>query len=129
MTQEQKELLFKDLCGRLPYGVKVQVYNHWRSEYEYETLTLKNYHELIDTFCVEDIKPHLFPLSSMTEEQKNELEKLYWNCDYYEISNDVEYVYHDDCFRLIDWLNKNHFDFKGLIEKGLAIDTTGLNIY
>ena len=71
MKQEDKELLFKDLCGRLPYGVKVEIYNHWRDDYEDETLTLENYAKLINTFSVKDIKPYLFPISSMTEVQKN----------------------------------------------------------
>lgn len=132
MKQEDKKLLLKDLCARLPYGVKIcYIYN---GEECVSTI------EKIDTFgyiwdnyngCyhVKEIKPYLFPFSSMTEELREELEKLYWNCDGYEISNDVEYVYHNDCFRLIEWLNKNHFDYSGLIEKGLAIDCTNLNIY
>ena len=62
----------KDLCARLPYGVKVEIYNHWRDECEDETLTLENYAGLINTFSVKDIKPYLFPLSSMTEEQIKE---------------------------------------------------------
>ena len=59
-----------------------------------------------------DIRPYLFPLSSMTDEQLEEFEK----CGLAS--------YHD-----YDWYNKNHFDYRGLIEKGLAIDATGLNIY
>jgi hypothetical protein len=65
-------------------------------------------------YDVEDIKPYLFPLSSMTEEQKEEwrgirLSKLPWD--------------------ELNWLNKGHWDYRHLIEKGLAIDATGLNIY
>ena len=136
MTQEDKDLLFKDLCGRLPYGVKVEIYNHWRDDYEDETLTLENYSKLINTFSIGDIKPYLFPLSSMTEKQKEELK--------YEISKQteilIERMKNDDCgidcgkyhfhsiFEL-KWLLKNHFDIYGLIPKGLAIDATGLNIY
>lgn len=134
MIPKDKELLMKDLCARLPYGVKVQVYNHWRSEYEYETLTLKNYHELIDTFCVEDVKPYLFPISSMTEEQRLEIEILtngtigisqdsLWDfTGYSELSLSTT-------LELIQWLYENHFDIYGLIPMGLANDATGKNIY
>ena len=63
-----------------------------------------------------EYKPYLFPLSSMTEEQKKE-----W---LYTLSSDYHITYDT-----VDWCNKNHFDYRGLIEKGLAIDATGLNIY
>jgi hypothetical protein len=133
MTQEEKDLLLKGLCGRLPYGVKVKFYDHWVDEYEIIPLTAKL---LSDTVYIGDIKPYLLPLSSMTKEQKEELENLGWHFDNFEIHNVneclgtyKEYVAHLDCFALIDWLNKNHFDFRGLIEKGLANDATGLGIY
>lgn len=131
MTHEDKELLLKDLCARLPYEVKAQVYNHWRSEYEYETLTLKNYHELIDTFCVEDIKPYLFPLSSMTEEQKNDcpIDETNLNIIKSNIGYGIIEIPWQLLYLFIDWCNKNHFDYRGLIPKDLAIDSTGLNIY
>ena len=63
-----------------------------------------------------EIKPYLLPLSSMTEEQKKK-----W---FYTLSSDYHITYDT-----VDWCNKNHFDYRGLIEKGLAIDATGLNIY
>ena len=125
MTQEDKEIVFKDLCARLPYGVKM---NHIADdEHSPKTLigaakdmiTLKGLggYECVD---IEDYKPYLFPLSSMTEKQKNEYQYITerW-------MNDPAYSISDS----IDWLNKNHFDYRGLIEKGLAIDATGLNIY
>jgi hypothetical protein len=63
----------------------------------------------------DEFKPYLFPLSSMTWEQK---------CQYREaIASSLNH------YEVYDWLNKNHFDYRGLIEKGLAIDATGLNIY
>ena len=143
MKQEDRELLLKDLCARLPYNPMVEYkgesYNvlgitHGRLVLctPFMSYTL-NVHPL-----VEEVKPHLFPLSSMTEEQKEELENLGWYFDNFEIHNVNEYfgtyryreyVAHSDCFELIDWLNKNHFDYRGLIEKGLAIDCTNLNIY
>jgi hypothetical protein len=121
MTQEHKELLFKDLCARLPYGIKIcYIYN---GEECISTI------EKIDTFgyiwdnyngCyhVREIKPYLFPLLSMTEEQEKECQQIKYS-----------YHYDDDSFVLFDWYNKNYFDYRGLIPMGLAIDATGLNIY
>ena len=149
MTQEDKELLLKDLCARLPYGVKM---NHIANN-DNEPITLIGIAKDIITLegnggysteNVEEFKPYLFPLSSMTEEQSMELFKLFGislvdsiGTDYIKINEctgitfflnkgfDVET--HLD--KLIDWLHKNHFDYRGLIEKSLALDATGLNIY
>ena len=149
MTQEDKELLLKDLCARLPYGVKM---NHIADDEHSPKTLIGVAKDMItleglggyDCVVVEDYKPYLFPLSSITEEQSMELFKLFGinlvdsiGADYIKINEctgitfflnkgfDVET--HLD--KLIDWLNKNHFDYRGLIEKGLAIDATGLNIY
>lgn len=134
MTQNEKDLLLKDLCARLPYGVKVQI---------------KNEIVVLDSICdddgyhfnfigddregvnIENIKPYLFPMSSMTEEQ------LYNNpIDFSQmltIKADRDWenitINRRAYYKLVDWFNKNHFDYRGLIEKGLAIDATGLNIY
>lgn len=152
MIQEDKELLLKDLCARLPYGVKL-----YRTYGECVSLELRSVDvgndklvfytykgdglEICDTDTIERFgqlkyKPYLFPLSSMTEEQKEELQKLKWNFDGDDISNSesyysehADYVTHLECYSLIDWLNKNHLDYRGLIEKGLAIDATGKNVY
>lgn len=80
-----------------------------------------------------EIKPYLFPLSSMTEEQKKYIADR-WGINEesdFEINSDWgEYIVElGDIVDFIDWLNENHFDYRGLIEKGLAIDATGLNIY
>lgn len=137
MTQEDKDLLLKDLCARLPYAVKAQVYNHWRDEIQDETIMIENLHQLIETFSIEDIKPYLFPLSSMTEEQKRELRQMdafistfgdICFAVYDEYGHDVMPTY-EDAIRITNWLNKNNFDYRGLIPKDLAIDATGLNIY
>ena len=112
MTQGDKELLLKDLCARLPYEVKVKFYDHWVDEYEIIPLTAKL---LADTVYIGDIKPYLFPLSSMTEEQKEDMIKS--SCG---IGSDKN---------VFDWYNKNHFDYRNLIDKNLAIDCTNLNIY
>ena len=89
-----------------------------------------------DDIDIEDIKPYLFPLSSITEEQKNELREMEWSFDNSTICNIIEcfgtyraYVDHSCCSELIDWFIKNHFDYRGLIPMELANDATGLNIY
>jgi hypothetical protein len=143
MILEDNELLLKDLCARLPYGVKVKfkvnevsaieekfIYNI-DGEYSYITngksyLTLDIIKALFNNH-LDEIKPYLFPLSSMTEEQKNELEdtlsKLSLKLLFDEISSEVA----ESC--VIDFYNKKHIDYRGLIPMGLAIDATGLNIY
>lgn len=128
MKQEDKELLLQDLCGRLPYGVKM---NHVADD-EYSPNTLigiaKNMitleglggYECVD---IEHYRSYLFPLSSMTVAQRNEFIKTLLVSDggLLKVVNVTIETY--------DWLNKNHFDSRGLIEKGLAIDCTNLNIY
>lgn len=127
MTQEEKDLLLKDLCGRLPYGVKFQSEN---IETAFFVDTSDN-EVWINGTCIDDFKPYLFPLSSMTEEQYNEFFSYYHNIEMDEVKASGDYLkaaYIGDDAKY-SWLNKNHFDYRGLIEKGLAIDATGLNIY
>ena len=143
MTQEDKELLLKDLCARLPYRVKASYYGAAEEREifdEIESVTLDGYVDIGQySLSIEHIKPYLFPMSSMTEEQCH---KFYYGFVENEIDyNDFKNYYFDgclwnkvlttinDCGDIIDWFNKNHFDYRGLIEKGLAIDATGLNIY
>ena len=143
MTPKDKELLFKDLCARLPYNTRVKV---WLKDETTEEGTLDlahNYGDVLrDAFYYNEIvkiKPYLFPMSSMTDEQCH---KFYCRFVENEIDyNDFKKYYFDscswnkvltlisDCGDIIDWFNENHFDYRGLIEKGLAIDATGLNIY
>ena len=126
MTAEDKELLLKDLCTRLPYEVIVDYsYNAFDGRTHGQECILDC--DLLDTFISprldeegEYIKPYLFPLSSMTEEQRKEYQYITERWMY-----DSSYSISDS----IDWLNENHFDYRGLIPKGLAIDATGLNIY
>ena len=126
-----KEILIRDLCARLPYGVKVLYDNkvfsidYVSSIYEEIKLdTRDNY-----TINVSDVKPYLFPLSSMTEEQKKEYRKV---C---ELDTEILSKHPMDgtpfpaLYNSQDWLNKNHFDFRGLIEESLALDATNLGIY
>ena len=124
MTQEDKELLWKDLCARLPYGVIVDNPNPAGGMWD-EVISIDSSTKTVTllyngpVFSIDEVKPYLFPLSSMTEEQEKEYNNL--NC--YELG----------CFphseEALDYLTKNHFDYRYLIEKGLAIDATGLNIY
>ena len=111
MEQKDKELLLKDLCARLPYGVIV----NYNGIDDY-TLSIK----LLSTHYVEKMKPYLRPMSSMTEEEKKEYDHRL-ECMFYD-------TMYDDAFA-IDWLNTNHFDYRGLIEKGLAISTDDFNPY
>lgn len=134
MTQEEKELLLKDLSARLPYGVKCHN-SKYRTDLAEEIICCHtNYnHNCVQLgsylYKLEDIKPYLFPLSSMTEEQKKEYNSI--------IYRSVELHYHEYCDVIdIDFFDvlqefylKNHFDYRELIPKDLAIDATGLNIY
>ena len=127
MTQEDKNLLLKDLSARLSYHVRLKV-RLKDGTTEEGFLDLKhNYGDVLrDAFYyneIIDIKPYLFPLSSMTEEQKMFLKQQTW-CIAISTSGTVETTIEG-----IDWLNKNHFDYRGLIPMGLAIDASGLNIY
>lgn len=148
MTQENNELLLKDLCARLPYGVIV-VTPKGRGYVCDINLTIFG-HKLgvninpitRDTFSINDVKPYLFPLSSMTGKQVKEIQQITGNPDYACIIlktdglelwlNSIDTdptIWLDTIFEVQDYLNKNHFDYSDLIEKGLAIDATGLNIY
>lgn len=131
MKQEYKELLLKDLCSRLPYGVKVEI-THWRNRDKNMIdhkilrviLDINKTNILINTTI--DVKPYLLPLSSMTEEQQKEFDQLI-ELELKAINDEIAHT-QVTAFE-VDFYNKNHFDYRGLIEKGLAIDCTNLNIY
>ena len=133
MTQEEKDLLLKDLCARLPYGVKIHIGKTQRIE-EFGDINLR-IGAINNTYA--DVRPYLFPLSSMTEEQKIECFKgtplEIDKYGYIEVKDDSRgnslYTDLEIYLEVIDWLNKNHFDYRGLIEKSLALDATGLGIY
>ena len=156
MAQKDKELLLKDLCARLPYGVKIVIQDTFKYSIvsrEYHVLDVSNFS---DIFCFNYkkfdkrmkkamrerpndivIKPYLFPLSSMTEEQKKD---IFCNGTFFisnrnelgrfpKHSDDYDYVTIDDYLMIYKKMIENHFDINGLIPKGLAIDATGLNVY
>ena len=139
MTEKEKDLLLKDLCARLPYGVIVETPKGNGHVCDIN-LTIFGYEfgvnvnpTIRDNFSISYIKPYLFPLSSMTEEQKKYINDR-WNINEnfdFEIDPNWGKYFVDlgDVVDYINWLNKNHFDYRGLIEKGLAIDATNLNIY
>ena len=153
MNEQDKNLLLNDLCARLTHGVKIKFVPNETikdiiyvidGEYSYTPpnytiLNEENVKYLFNGYWKE-YKPYLFPLSSMTDEQKKELDEKFHLMGIY--GNNILIHYHSqgywdtdlevdfqDWLWLIDWLNKNHFDYRGLIEKGLAIDATNLNIY
>lgn len=118
MNKEDKNLLYKDLCARLPYDVVCIVYGgsidgmKWRNE----PLCPRLLEEVADEDAWEYIKPYLRPMSSMTEEERKEYKHLV------AFSGSP-----DGAANFIDWLNVHHFDYRGLIEKGLAIKVTEEN--
>jgi hypothetical protein len=132
MTQEEKSILLKDLCARLPYGVEV---------YYTETVpisTLKTINSEKGTcivydhsqwyrhskFHIEEIKPYLRPMSSMTEEEKKELQEIAVALSYNK--DDIIVGTQINSFRQLDGVlelfNSHHLDWRGLIEKGLALE-------
>lgn len=151
MTKEDKEILFKTLCMLLPYNVKCEVNDRGvkvigtlngytpltdgsklfgLSNKEYDAPD--KYWQPKAQFPVEEIKPCLRKLSNMTDEEKEEIEEHY---GFHICVNEINIWYHtegywdedDQCsskdyLKLIDWLNEHHFDYNGLIDKGLAIE-------
>ena len=136
MTQEEKQLLLKDLCARIPYRTFVCLnpgaYN------KPETCILTGVHgEKVhlnvdsDPFRIDHIKPYLRPMSSMTEEEKKELKSVtcpegtgYFDEQYLicPISHFGEHISYDFMSDILNWLNAHHFDYRGLIEKGFALE-------
>lgn len=127
MTQENRDLLLKDLCARLPYGVKVQTtyinpQTKERKDIGTDVLSTVEISMLIDGY--EEHKPYLFPLSSMSDEQK-----VIYGDLCYAIIHSLAWDMQAALNELVDWLNKNHFDYNNLIPMGLSLDATGINIY
>ena len=132
MTQEEKDLLLKDLCARLPYGVKVKSVFINPDTKEHKSFGIEVFNAtslLMIRDGLGEFKPYLFPLSSMTDEQKKEYDRIIYHSielHHREYSDIVEIDLFDD---LQDFYHKNHLDYRGLIEKRLAIDATDKNIY
>ena len=143
MKQENKELLLRDLCARVPYGVKVQYMNNifvidYVSSYEEVKLDIPDNW----TVGVSEVKPYLFPLSSLTKEMMEE-PNIYGFFKYRDtianvghleskdgISEEIyTYIDIESISVLMELFHSHHIDYRGITEKGLAIDATGLNIY
>ena len=132
LSIEKQELLFKDLCSRLPYGVICKCYHTEYNEWDGKPF-IATYDSPVDSinsngvviadsfdFEIDEVRPYLRPMSSMTEEERKEYNDI--------VKNIIDFINcpksDDICLpiTLIDWLNKHHFDYRGLIGKGLAID-------
>ena len=139
MTQEEKQLLFKDLCARLPYGVKVLytadglneiceldsiMTSRKHKDKIFVSLTLPNDSIMTD---IESIKPYLRPMSSMTPEEEYEYHQAK-NNDYLEIMNKEHHEILKSTTLLfskaIDFLNSHYLDYRGLIEIGLVLEAS-----
>lgn len=147
MTKEEEKLLLTDLCSRIPYGVRVK-FTEFSSLKDKEIIGITAYdndmpivtcrtENGIITMPLKYVKPYLYPISSMTKEQKIECFKgtpleidkygdvavkddFYGNSQYTDLEIYLEVIY---------YLIANHFDYRGLIPMGLAIDATNLKIY
>lgn len=127
MTQEDKQLLLKDICARLPYKVKGVYARTDIKNLSICEITTHLYGEIEESFKGKEkyeFIPYLRPMSSMTDEEQRTLDSM---CNGVEMVSRLSGLKMFD--KAFDWLNKNHFDYRCLIEKGLAIDATGLNIY
>ena len=152
MTQEDKMLLIKNLSSRLPYSVHVQHtsgfsgvlhdismhHKYDKNNNVYDIICYTDFFGDGDSITIEHFKPYLFPLSSLTEEQRNNISKLLIDTqNEFSPYGEINMKGCDNLFicsvkqanALINYCLANHLDINGLIEKGLAIDATGLNIY
>ena len=128
MNKEDKDLLLKDLCARLPYGIMAKFGDSNPSKItnitqciDSDSWFVESEGEFDGMACqIDNVKPYLCPLSSMTLDQRIEYSKTLV------IFNESHCSQTSETY---DWLNKNHFDYRDLIPKGLAIDAIGLNIY
>ena len=148
MTQENRELLLKDLCARLPYNVICQVEFKENGKYNSKVMLLSGIFTDEAYFTTKggsiysnEYKPYLFPMSSITEEEFTKLKEYsglkydqldlvsFQNGTYKMLNFSLSEVPSGVVIRVFDWLNTYHFDYSDLIQMGLAIDATNLNIY
>ena len=132
MTQEDKDLLLKDLSARLPYGVMMTNIELCETHYP---LTCEDLHDAMYEEDWDDV-PYLRPMSSMTEEEKKELKSAtcpegtgYFDEQYLicPMSHFGEHISYDFMSDILNWLNAHHFDYRNLVERGLAIAVTEEN--
>lgn len=119
MTQEEKQLLLKDLCARLPHNVVIRCTDN---DTDYKCfLTTDILNELLHNIEYYEYKPYLRPMSSMTDEEREDWyrqSKVDYDCEFKpEPTLSIEH-----CYLPVDWLNKYGFDYRGLIPMGLALE-------
>lgn len=116
MTKEEKQLLLIDLCAREPYHPRINVFNQGYEGFRDGEFDTSLWLDHIDAFRFDriEILPYLRPMSSMTKEEMGNLEKYLGKKYDFRFTESQSFIY-------IDWLNAHHFDFRGLIEKGLAL--------
>lgn len=146
MTQEEKELLLRDLCARLDTNLVCSIYRTDDYGVGYRDEILSGYckGDIWDEFYFGDdcgigidnvskIKPYLIPLSKMTEEQKKYINDRWGVNENFDFEIDPNwgkyFVDLGDAVGFINWCYANHFDINGLIPRGLAEDATDKNIY
>ncbi len=129
MSNEDKQLLLTDLYGRLPYKVKCDIIDLCAENDNLNKTPLCTYYLLEFENGNAEVKPYLRPMSSMTKEEKNAFHKLVIMFNEYELfyyhsqilhRNEYEHLF-ISISKLLDWLNAHHFDWRGLIEMGLAL--------
>ena len=131
MTEQDKQLLLKDLCARLPYNTIVRIYTEGTSYSKFHDEELENIDcDYVNGWTISIVKPYLRPMSSMTEEEREEwadlfnleLDKLNEIDDENKAEELAPYYFGKSHQVSIDWLNTHHFDYRGLIPMGLAIE-------
>ncbi len=127
MTEEDIKLIIAEVCARLPYGLKFHFYPDKDSKQKEVIATATGYdgdYQCVETstegFNVRNIKLYLRPMSSMTKE-----EEMHFWCLNHNPNTGVDCMTHAP--ELIHWLIENHFDYMGMIEKGLALDLATLD--
>lgn len=129
MTQEEKQLLLKDLCARLPYGVSARFCYGVKEEID-DVVEIDMILGTINSdYIIDDVKPYLRPMSSMTEEEKMQLKEEHSKDTRLFAEALTKAAAGDTSMRgkviphfAADWCNKNHFDYRGLIPMGLALE-------
>ena len=143
MTQENKELLLKDLCARLPYNVICQVEFKENGKYNSKVMLLSGIFTDDAYFTTKggsiysnEYKPYLFPMSSVTKEQLFEVQEILGKNEIeiedgflHIIDSERNTITYLEILAVLEWFYKNHFDINNLISMKLAIDATNLNIY
>lgn len=122
MTQEEKSILLKDLCTRLPYGVILHD-EYRKKDYELKSLDANGFINYDLANSITHIKPYLRPMSSMTEEEKKQFDEVIKSCNNKVFAcpkQERRYIFFDA--EQEDFMNAHHFDYRGLIPMGLALE-------